>query len=260
MQRNVLLVDDNMSVTQIIKALLQRFDFRVQTTTNPDQVLHMLSQDDYDLVISDVMMPGMDGFTLGRKIKEKTSEMPIIYLTALDTVEDQFEAWLSGGDAYMTKPFKAQELVQKIEEVLNRGPRKTGALKAGRFAAPHDRPRVLAAVLEHTRRRLLTAAMRIADCDIEFTEDVEGALKKLDHERFHALICDARLEDDLPRRLREFMRFFALAIPVIFLHGDEGPPSLQGPKGQFSTFSLPDTPAVFGAYVRNAIDDCGWAG
>lgn len=238
------------------------FDFNVEITTEPDKVLPLTRAQRFDVIISDVMMPGMDGFTLGRKIRaqDETANVPIIYLTALDTVEDQFEAWLSGADAFMTKPFKAQELLKTIEKVLSRTSRPSGPLKAGRFKTGKHKARVLAAVLERDRRRLITAAMRIADSELEFTEDISEALMKLDRERFHALICDARLESGLPARLAEFTRCFALAIPVIFLHGDEGPPCLGGMRSQFTAFAIPDKAAVLAAYVRNAIDDCGWAG
>ncbi|MCC6574181.1 MAG: response regulator [Planctomycetes bacterium] len=262
MTRSVLLVDDNLSVTQIIKALLRRFDFEVETTTDPNQVLSMLENQSFDLVISDVMMPGTDGYTLGRQIraKGKTANLPIIYLTALDSMEDQFEAWLSGADAFMTKPFKAQDLLKTIDGVLTQGKRKSTPLKTDRFKAPVVRPRVVAAVLERDRRRVLTAAMRIADCDLEITEEVGQALQKLDREQFHALIVDTRLGGGTPAEIADFLRYFSLAVPVIFLHDKGKAPDLKGANDHFSTFAMPDTPAVLGAYVLNAINDCGWAG
>ncbi|CAM4291495.1 response regulator transcription factor [Bacillus manliponensis] len=72
-----------------------------------------------DLIILDVMLPGLDGFTLGKRIKELTPNTPIIYLTALSTIEDKLLG-LENADDYMTKPFDPRELIIRVENLLKR--------------------------------------------------------------------------------------------------------------------------------------------
>lgn len=72
-----------------------------------------------DLIVLDVMLPGLDGFTIGGRMKELTNDIPIIYLTALSTIEDKITG-LENADDYMTKPFDPRELIIRIEKLLKR--------------------------------------------------------------------------------------------------------------------------------------------
>lgn len=218
----VLLVDDNQAVTEIIRALLQRNNYTVQVANTPSAAQAVLEKQSVDIIVSDVMMPQVDGFELGRRIRANpaTAQVPIIYLTALDSIEDEFEAWMSGADAYMVKPFKARDLLNSIEGVLA-GKGRQRASSNGRLGALNDTVRVLAAVGPQ-----LAAAMgevaREGGLAVDFCADFNGAFKRLDRGKFGLLICDAALPRFSVKAVSDYMRYFALDIPVLLIGSEAG--------------------------------------
>lgn len=213
----VLLVDDNQAVTEIIRALLQRNNYSVHITNTPEAALALLEKQRVDIIVSDVMMPQVDGFELGRRIRSNaaTANIPIIYLTALDSMEDEFEAWLSGADAFMVKPFKARDLLITIENVLA-GKGKALSSSNGRLNALGDNIRALAAVSEPMLAHVKEAT-RETGITLEFSRDFDDTFKRLDREKFGLLICDAAVPKFSVRAVSDYMRYFALNIPVLLL-------------------------------------------
>lgn len=213
----VLLVDDNLAVTEIIRALLQRNSYSVHVTNSPEAAIALLAHQKVDIIVSDVMMPNVDGFELGRRIRAeaRTASIPIIYLTALDSMEDEFEAWLSGADAYMVKPFKARDLLNNIENVLA-GKGRALSSSNGRLNALNDNVRALAAISAPLLGRV-SEASREAGLNLEVCRDFDDAFKRLDRGKFGLLICDAGLPKFSVRAVSEYMRYFALNIPVLLL-------------------------------------------
>jgi DNA-binding response OmpR family regulator len=82
--------------------------------------MHLAATQSYDLAVLDVMMPGIDGFTLCQRLRESRNYLPIIMLTARDTLDDRLQGFSSGADDYLVKPFELSELVARIEAVLRR--------------------------------------------------------------------------------------------------------------------------------------------
>ncbi len=128
----VLIVDDDEGLNALLKEYLGQFGFAVRAVTHPEEGLRALQADPPDLLVLDVMLPGMDGFALCRKVRE-TSRVPIVMLTARGEVMDRVVGLELGADDYLPKPFEPRELVARMQAVLRRGaPPETGeSLRAG---------------------------------------------------------------------------------------------------------------------------------
>ncbi|MBN1605047.1 MAG: response regulator transcription factor [Polyangiaceae bacterium] len=117
---SVLLIDDDEALTSLLGEFLGRFGMSVRSAAHPIDGLRLLKSQPPDIVILDVMLPGMDGFAVCRKIRE-TSRIPIIMLTARGDVTDRVVGLELGADDYLPKPFEPRELVARIQAVLRRG-------------------------------------------------------------------------------------------------------------------------------------------
>lgn len=116
----LLLVEDDKNFGDVLKSYLEMHDYIVELAENGEIGLEMFKKGQFDLAIFDVMMPKMDGFTLGRKVRALNQEIPIIYLTAKTMKEDILEGFKIGADDYMTKPFNSEELLLRIQAILKR--------------------------------------------------------------------------------------------------------------------------------------------
>ncbi|MCC6673768.1 MAG: response regulator transcription factor [Thermomicrobiales bacterium] len=126
-KRLVLVVDDEPPIARLVKAKLQLDGFAVVTAPKGEDALPIVERDRPDLVILDLMMPGMDGFETLRRIRER-SRVPVIFLTARAGDADKLRGLQSGADDYITKPFNPDELVARVTAVLRRA---DGAAPAG---------------------------------------------------------------------------------------------------------------------------------
>jgi two-component system phosphate regulon response regulator OmpR len=120
MTARVLIVDDDERLGQLLTEYLGRFSFDVTTAVHPDAALRLVRSLQPDIVILDVMLPGMDGFAVCKKIRE-FSRVPIVMLTARGDVMDRIVGLELGADDYLPKPFEPRELVARIQAVLRRG-------------------------------------------------------------------------------------------------------------------------------------------
>ncbi len=116
----VLIIDDDEKLTALLTEYLAQFGFMVQAVADPESGLRALKREPPELVILDVMLPDMDGFTVCRKLRE-TSRVPIIMLTARGDVMDRIVGLELGADDYLPKPFEPRELVARAQAVLRRG-------------------------------------------------------------------------------------------------------------------------------------------
>lgn len=116
---NVLVVDDNLQVLNLLKDLLAQ-KYNVVTCTSGTQALDVLTNRKIDVVVSDVIMPEMDGYTLCSHIKHKieTSHIPVILLTAKGEIEERIEGLQAGADAYIPKPFHPRHLYVRLEKLI----------------------------------------------------------------------------------------------------------------------------------------------
>ncbi|EHQ87697.1 response regulator transcription factor [Desulfosporosinus youngiae] len=115
----ILLVDDEKKITNVLKAYLQQEGFQVSTAVNGLIALTMFKENPFDLIILDLMLPGMTGTEICREIR-KLSSVPIIMLTAKVEEEDRIQGLSMGADDYITKPFSPREVVARVRAVLRR--------------------------------------------------------------------------------------------------------------------------------------------
>ena len=116
---HILVVDDDDRIRTLLKRFLQDRGFRVSTAPDAAKALAKLEGLSFDLLVLDVMMPGMDGFELTRAVRER-SETPILLLTARGEAEDRIRGLSLGADDYLAKPFEPEELVLRIHSILRR--------------------------------------------------------------------------------------------------------------------------------------------
>jgi len=116
----VLIIDDDEALDELLTEYLGRFGFAVRAVAHPEDGLRALRTDPPDLIVLDLMLPGMDGLAVCRKIRE-TSRVPIVMLTARGGVSDRILGLELGADDYLPKPFEPRELVARIQAVLRRG-------------------------------------------------------------------------------------------------------------------------------------------
>ena len=118
--KNILLVEDDPNLGLVLNEFLKMEGFSVSLARDGEKGFESFSNSKFDLCLLDCMMPKMDGFTLGKKIREINQEVPIIFLTAKSLKEDKLKGFDLGGDDYITKPFDEDELVRRINAVLKR--------------------------------------------------------------------------------------------------------------------------------------------
>jgi two-component system OmpR family response regulator len=116
----ILVVDDELSISELLSIALRYEGFEVETAADGAAALARFEEFRPHLLLLDVMMPGIDGFEVARRLAERRSEVPIIFLTARDTTEDKIRGLTLGGDDYVTKPFSIEELVARIRTILRR--------------------------------------------------------------------------------------------------------------------------------------------
>ena len=118
--RRVLVVDDEHSIVDAVSTALRYEGFAVDTAANGRAALNALQEGDYDLVLLDVMMPGLDGFEVARRLREDGMMVPILFLTARTALDDKATAFGLGADDYVTKPFSLAEIVMRVQAILRR--------------------------------------------------------------------------------------------------------------------------------------------
>lgn len=119
--KKILLVEDDPNLGLLLQDYLQlKGKFDVVLCTDGDEGLRAFTKQSYDLLILDVMMPKKDGFTLGKEIRKINNHVPIIFATAKAMIEDKTQAFNLGGDDYITKPFRIEELLLRINALLKR--------------------------------------------------------------------------------------------------------------------------------------------
>jgi two-component system OmpR family response regulator len=116
----LLVVDDEPSIRDLLAASLRYAGYAVATAEDGAGALAAAERQHPDLVVLDVMLPDMDGFDVTRKLRERGRDVPVLFLTARDDVDDKVKGLTVGGDDYVTKPFSLEEVVARIRAVLRR--------------------------------------------------------------------------------------------------------------------------------------------
>lgn len=117
---NILVVEDDKHTRKLLTTILTNAGYNAISAENGEQALEMLDHNHVDLMIIDVMMPVMDGYTLTQTLREAESQLPMLMLSAKGSVDDKKQGFLMGIDDYMTKPFDFEELLLRIKALLRR--------------------------------------------------------------------------------------------------------------------------------------------
>jgi DNA-binding response OmpR family regulator len=145
-EKSILVVDDEPSIQHFIKRNLELRSFKVSLAINGLEALAQFEQANFSLIILDIMMPGMDGLEVCRRIRQR-STVPIIILTALGEETDKIAALDQGADDYLTKPFGVGELMARVKAVLRRNhwadePTSIGTQRFGELEIDFEQRRV----------------------------------------------------------------------------------------------------------------------
>ncbi|WP_298703331.1 response regulator transcription factor [uncultured Veillonella sp.] len=116
----ILLVEDEEMLNNIIAKRLRVEAMTVDCCYNGEQALDYLNTSSYDVVVMDVMMPKMDGFTVVKHLRNEGNKTPVLFLTAKDALQDKLKGFNLGGDDYLVKPFEFEELVARIYALSRR--------------------------------------------------------------------------------------------------------------------------------------------
>ncbi|MCL1798922.1 MAG: response regulator transcription factor [Eggerthellaceae bacterium] len=116
----ILVVDDEPSITEFVSYALKREGFSVDVVDNGEDAFALAMANPYDLFVLDIMLPGMDGYDLCRRLRAKTTA-PVLFLSARDTELDKVVGLEIGGDDYLAKPFGVRELIARVRALLRRG-------------------------------------------------------------------------------------------------------------------------------------------
>lgn len=147
-EARLLVVDDEPNIRELLAASLRYAGFDVVVAADGSEALRAAAAQDPDVVLLDVMMPGLDGFEVVRRMRSEGREVPVLFLTARDSTQDKVTGLTLGGDDFVTKPFSLEEVIARIHALLRR---------AGKV--------------------MLTESERLSFGDIEMDEDAHEVLK-----------------------------------------------------------------------------------
>lgn len=126
--KKILLAEDDTDFAKVLKQYLELFDFEVHWVQDGEEAFSSFQNTDFQFCILDVMMPKMDGFTLAEKMVNYNPEVPFLFLTAKKLKEDKIRGLKLGADDYIVKPFEADELVLRIQNILKRSEKTTSKI------------------------------------------------------------------------------------------------------------------------------------
>ena len=119
-EASIVVVDDEPSIRELLVASLHFAGFEVNTAASGSEAIEVIERLQPDLIVLDVMLPDIDGFTVTRRIRQEGITTPVLYLTARDDTQDKVMGLTVGGDDYVTKPFSLEEVVARIRAILRR--------------------------------------------------------------------------------------------------------------------------------------------
>lgn len=117
---HILIVEDDKNLRRLMEAVLTQNGYHVVPASDGQEALDLLESVYVDLIISDIMMPNMDGYTLTRELRDANYDIPVLMITAKETFEDKRKGFLSGADDYMVKPINIDEMILRVGAILRR--------------------------------------------------------------------------------------------------------------------------------------------
>lgn len=121
----ILVVEDEIKTSAFLRKGLRESGFTADVANDGEEGLDLALSREYDLIILNVMLPGVDGWQIIKKIRGTKRDMPVLFLTARDAVQDRIKGLELGADDYLVKPFAFSELLARIRTILRRGPVRT---------------------------------------------------------------------------------------------------------------------------------------
>lgn len=119
MAERILIVDDEIDMLELLELIItDRTEYEVVTTNSPLEVPELLKKESFDLMITDLRMPDIDGIELIEMVKQVDDQLPFIIITAYGTIESAVEAMRKGAFDYITKPFRQEQILLTIEKVM----------------------------------------------------------------------------------------------------------------------------------------------
>jgi len=118
--KKILIVEDDQHIRKLLTILIRKEDVEIDEAVEGNEALQKLQDNRYDLVILDIMMPNVDGFSILKELREKpaTAQLPVIIVTAKTEDKDLMRGYSMGANYYITKPFEPQDLIHSIELIL----------------------------------------------------------------------------------------------------------------------------------------------
>jgi OmpR-family two-component system manganese-sensing response regulator len=129
----ILLVDDEVELTDPLSRLLRREGYEVDVATEGKTGCDLATQGNYDLLILDWMLPEMNGLEICRQVRSRHDSTPVLFLTAKDTLDDRVDGLDAGADDYLVKPFELRELLARVRALLRRSPNLEQPAQASRL-------------------------------------------------------------------------------------------------------------------------------
>jgi DNA-binding response OmpR family regulator len=200
---HILVVEDSNTQAQMTRMVLEAGGFRVDLAPSGEAAIEKHQANTYDLVLSDVMMPGMSGYDLCRKIKSSGKDVPVVLVTALSELKDLVEGLRSGADNFITKPFEPSYLLARVKGVISHNPAsgpscdaETGVcLMDNKFLMNLDKKKILDYLVStfddyfRTRQREHDNKMVEAKGRLEVVEERENFLTNLARDLQAPLVC-----------------------------------------------------------------------
>jgi len=119
MAQRILVIDDELDMLMLLRMIIEdNTQYEVETTNNPSEALKLLTENEYNLVVTDLKMPGMDGLELFDEIRDMKPDVPVIMMTAYGSLETSEEAMQKGVADFITKPFRKDAILITIDRVL----------------------------------------------------------------------------------------------------------------------------------------------
>lgn len=130
----ILIVEDEQAIRELIKITLEAQGYRCETAEDGEIAADLIEQENYDLILLDIMLPKVDGYELLEYIRQTKYEVPVIFLTAKSQTKDKIKGLKEGADDYITKPFEIEELTARVEAVLRRYHKTSDKIEIGNIA------------------------------------------------------------------------------------------------------------------------------
>ncbi|MBP1903715.1 sensor histidine kinase YesM [Paenibacillus turicensis] len=190
----ILIVDDDVINLKVLEAILSLENYSITSVTSGEQALEYMDQQEWDLVISDVMMPKMSGYTLTRKIRERftLAELPILLLTARSHPDDIEKGFKSGANDYVTKPVESLELRSRVRAL-------TEVRRSARERLKMESAWLQAQIQPHFLFNTLNAVAALSEIDLDRMRDLLEVFSEFLHDRFKIQNIDqlSNVEDEL---------------------------------------------------------------